>query len=59
MERNLDNEGPHSATPTGTDFKGKQSNRALIHIICKYKINVILKEKSEIPKQIMVPNGIL
>lgn len=59
MERNLDNEGPHSATPTGTDFTGKQSNRALIHIICKYKINVILKEISKIPKQIMVPNGIL
>lgn len=24
MERNLDNDGPPSTTPAGTDFKGKQ-----------------------------------
>lgn len=44
-ERNLDNEGPHSDTPTDTDFKGKQSKKALMHILCKYRINGNLKEK--------------
>lgn len=56
---NLDNEGPHSATPTDTDFKVKQSKRSLIRIIHKNRINGIFKEKSKISKQIMVPNGIL
>jgi len=55
----MDNEGPHSATPTDTDFKGKHSKRALIHKSNKNKINGILNEKSKIPKQIMVPNGVL
>lgn len=58
MERDLDNEGPYSATPPG--FKGNETKRALTHVIHKNKINGILKEKkSKIPKQIMVPNGIL
>lgn len=47
MERNLDNDGPHSATPTDTDFKGKQSKRAPIHIISRYKRNGILRKKKK------------
>lgn len=46
MERNLDNDGPHSATPADTDFKGKQSKISSIHIISRYKRNGILKKKN-------------
>lgn len=59
MERNLDNDGPHSATPADTYFKGKQSKISSIHIISRYKRNGILKKKIKILKQINVPNDAL
>lgn len=58
MERNPDNDGPHSATPADTVFKGKQSKRASIHIFSRYKINGIWNKKIKILKQINVPSGV-
>lgn len=58
MERNLDNDGPHSDTPADTDFKGKQSKRTSIHAISRYKTNGIWKKKIKILKQINVPSDV-